>query len=60
MRKHARLRSYITLSDLDAAQAFRINEQPGIVGIYKLKGYDHIYQEGGNVVSKDVLTTECR
>lgn len=55
----ARLRSYITLSDLDAAQAFRINEQPGIVGIYKLKGYDHIYQEGGNVVSKDVLTTDA-
>ena len=55
----ARLRSYITLSDLDAAQAFRINEQPGMVGIYKLKGYDHIYQEGGNVVSKDVLTTDA-
>ena len=53
------LRSYVTLSDLDAAQAFRINEQEGLVGIYKLKGYDHVYQEGDNVVSKDVLMTDA-
>ena len=45
--------SYVTLCDLDATQAFTINQQPGLKGVYKVKGTDNIYQSGDLIVSKD-------
>lgn len=46
--------SYATLCDLDSLQAFKINEQPGLKGIYKMAGTDNITQRSdGLVVSAD-------
>lgn len=45
--------SYVTLCDLDATQAFSIDPQPGLKGIYKAKGTDNISQSGNLIVSKD-------
>lgn len=45
--------SYVTLCDLDATQAFTISQQPGLKGVYKIKGLDNIYQSGNLIVSKD-------
>lgn len=45
--------SYATLCDLDVTQAFFIDQQPGLKGVYKIKGNDNIYQDGDLIVSKD-------
>lgn len=51
-------RSYATLNDLDSTQAFSFEQTQGLSGLYKLKGYSHVYQDGGIIKSKDELTTD--
>lgn len=46
--------SYATLCDLDSLQAFKIKEQAGLKGIYKMAGTDNITQRSdGLIVSAD-------
>ena len=54
--------TYVTLTDLDAAQAFQINMQnPDLLGVYYVKGTNHVFRDKENpniFKSKNVLLTD--
>lgn len=51
------LRSYVTLADLDFSQAFGLQNNTGLEKIFKMKGTNHLSQNGNRIESKNVART---